>query len=208
MLKRGVDRIGTHRVTHVQNKMHHKKAANRGLFDNASLDITRATTTLNQSWGILIDERQKFSLVFLQQSQCRIGFRQIQNLKLTNHLLAGHTGFKTTRSLRQFCHKRSPGYNRWLFNHHRHQNGLTIDHKVLGDANWQAIHANRVFNHCIRCVRLQSTFGRIGLQIRVAHLGVLKQVMITFRQAELVKFLIHRRLYSSFCQASTPVIAF
>ncbi len=169
-----VDRVGAHGVAHVVDQVQHQERPDGGVLDQAHLQVAR---TAAQALEHRVDAGGlgQQTLFLFQEGQAR-GRRvgQVEHLHLPDHLGGRGLGREAARRAGQLRHKRRPGHHGRLFDGHGHQHLAPVHQEVLGDAQGQGVHADRVLDHVVGLLGAQpgaSAQGRQVLRGEILALG-------------------------------------
>ncbi len=164
-LEHRVDQVSAHGILHIDDQVNDQHRSNRGFGKEAGLNIAWTAAIFSQVGVKIGDILEQFLFMCQHCLSSSLDVWQVEHLQLTDHLLGGHAGFKTTAGSGEPGHERDSSDHRGLFNYHGYEDFTSVDDEVLSDSERQAIETDHVLDHGIRAFKVQPTIFQVGLQI-------------------------------------------
>ena len=164
-LEHGVNQVSAHGVLHVDDQVDDQHRSNRGFGKEAGLHVARTAAIVAQAGVKIGDILQQFVFMCQHCLSSSLNVWQIEQLQLTDHLLGGHAGLKTTTVFGEPGHEGDTSDHRRLFNYHGYKDLMSIDDEVLSDSQRQAVEPHHVFDHCVGAFKVEPTVSLISLEI-------------------------------------------
>ena len=156
-LGHGVDRVGAHGITHIDDQMRDQHRPTRALRKGVDFNVPAAATQRVEELVFAVRQLDDFVLA-PQQAQARIErVSDINDLHLRAHQRQRTGGLKPACLPRQLGHKGGRRYHRRFLDHHGHDHVAAIDLEVACDGIGQLEGADHVLDHAVSPLQRQGT---------------------------------------------------
>ena len=170
-----VDRVGAHRVAHVDDQMQDEHVAARVLVVHAAepphLDREGAAARAYQRGVPAIGALQQLGCGVLHGALRRVEVGDVEHLDLTDADRLRDLRLDAAAGAQQLGRIARRRHDRGLLDAHRHEHVAAVEQHVRAHAQGQAMHAQGVLDHAVGLVLTQAAARREARHVACRHAG-------------------------------------